>query len=115
VDITEDTIGIWYIESETCNWLCAIYQEGKLVKGSYRFRYYRDDKAFGSKDKKTWADICTETNKEVALRDIRDVAQKLCSTMDGELTELIRGEESLEDFQAELFKQDFAQVCIVPR
>jgi hypothetical protein len=46
---------MWYCANGEKDWLCALYRDpGERWTMLYRFRYYRDDKVFDSKDIKNW-------------------------------------------------------------
>jgi len=57
IEFNEDTycLGIWYLQGHRSDWLAAVTRDGNgpLVL-RYRFRRYRDGKAFDSDDEKSW-------------------------------------------------------------
>ena len=48
-------IGTWFAEAPNGDdWLLTVLRRGEKYLGEYRFRYKRDGKIFGSKDKKSF-------------------------------------------------------------
>lgn len=64
-------VGMWSVFFGDSDWLAALKQK---KDGTYwficRFRYYKDDKVFGSVDEKNWYKVSFETREE-ALREVR--------------------------------------------
>lgn len=57
IDLNENTycLGLWYLEGDGKDWLAAVTRDGDgPMTLRYRFRYYVDDKAFDSNDRKNW-------------------------------------------------------------
>ena len=46
--------GFWYVDGDDKNWLACLSKRDGSWRLDYRFRYYRDDKAHDSDDKKSW-------------------------------------------------------------
>ena len=46
--------GIWYVQGKDCDWMGSLSKQDDKVVLEYRFRYYKDDRAFDSKDTKNW-------------------------------------------------------------
>lgn len=75
-------IGLWFSTNPITgnNWLAAILRDPdnpERFKGSYRFRYIKDNKVFDSRDEKSWTDfICPEHATEEEILKFMDVAQK---------------------------------------
>jgi len=79
IEFTENTycLGIWYLQDETRDWLAAVTREGEFV-ARYRFRYYRDDKAWDSDDVKNWWEArCPGKTEDQIIAMIDDVAAAL--------------------------------------
>ena len=91
--LDEKIVGIWYLVTiqNHQDWMAAIreIEPDKKYELTYRFRYYKDDKAFDSEDKKNWySGICTGTRSYV-IACISFTAKQLELKADGELYELL--------------------------
>jgi hypothetical protein len=81
IEINDKTIGIWHVELGGANWMAALQREAdEKIKLTYRFRYYVDDEAFGSDDKKSWYEATTDIGEQAAIEAIRKMAEKLSAT-----------------------------------
>jgi hypothetical protein len=57
ITVDEHTVAIWYLQTtSTQDWTAALRELEPEAKYelTYRFRYYKDDKAFESEDEKHW-------------------------------------------------------------
>jgi len=114
LDLTEDTIGIWYVEGNDKNWLLTLFHEDGVVKGKYRFRYYKDDDAFNSDDEKSWYNMTSPDSEKRTIDTIRTVTLMTSIQFKGSITEILRGDKSFDDFVADLMKQDFVHIVMKP-
>lgn len=77
-------VGIWFIGGQEKDWMLCLYREGDEWKIQYRWRYYKDQKAFGSKDEKSWygfnVSVSSRTEKEM-MGKIDVIAKKLAEDM----------------------------------
>jgi hypothetical protein len=68
---------MWFVEGGDRDWLAAVFKKkGEKWKLTYRFRYYRDDKAHDSSDEKKWWSFTANSdddNNEQALCKSTDV------------------------------------------
>jgi hypothetical protein len=84
--------GIWYCGNKTGNWMGMLgLEEGRWVF-RYRYRYYRDTKAFGSNDIKNEYVLTTRSGDMASLPQLVD---KLLKAM---IPFLVKGYESEIDF-----------------
>ena len=59
IELTEKIVGIWFVDLDNeSDWLGAMERTDEGYQVTYRFRYYVDDKAHDSDDKKSedWDD-----------------------------------------------------------
>lgn len=106
IELSERTVAIWFIQLEPDqDWLASVYttEEGE-VKAEYRFRYYVDDKSFGSDDKKSWYSLNTSASVSQALEIFREAYNKLSELSSGEHYEILMDETGIDGFM-EKFKQ----------
>jgi hypothetical protein len=55
IEVNERTVGFWFVTIPNGDWMAGLQAlDGGRFKLQYRFRYYKDSKAFGSDDKKNW-------------------------------------------------------------
>lgn len=48
-------LGMWFLRGDGLDFLASVFRDsGQAFRCIYRFRYYKDDKVFDSKDKKSW-------------------------------------------------------------
>ena len=99
-------VAIWYLVTiqNHQDWMAAIreIEPEQKYELTYRFRYYKDDKAFDSDDKRNWYEgICTGTRSYVTAA-IRATAKALEETADGDLYELLNDhgyDQFIREFQ----------------
>lgn len=99
MDIDENTVGIWYIQlSRRSDWMGSIRRD---VSGAfildYRFRYYKDDKAFDSEDEKHWYKV-TSKELQTLLDNTRQLVGAMATVSGGEQWECMRGERTPKEF-----------------
>jgi len=71
----------WFAEGEGENMLGCAWREDYgtgIIKAKYRFRYFKDDKAFDSKDKKIWFEIqgTKASTEELLIPTIRALLEE---------------------------------------
>jgi hypothetical protein len=111
ITITDKTIGLWYLDTipGKQDWLAAITEivpdsQYELV---YRFRYYKDDKAFDSEDIKNWFRVAITGTKAYTIASMREVAKTMLSKSTGKLSEILN-EGDTDKFMQKLMDSDFA-------
>jgi hypothetical protein len=90
----EKIVGVWYLNTiqNHQDWMAAVreIEPDEKYELTYRFRYYKDDKAFDSEDKKNWYSATCTGTKSYVIASIRFVAKQLEQKADGQpLYELI--------------------------
>ena len=111
----DETIrAIWFTELHNGDWMAVINREadGKLSL-TYRFRWYQDDKAFDSKDKKSWTKGRFEgpVDEDAVIAKLTELAEQIRGAAnmrsDHECKSwvLIRGAMTLEAFVGKFREQ----------
>jgi len=80
IKFDEKIVGVWYLQTtETQDWLCAIreIEPDQKYELTHRFRYYKDDKAFDSKDKKNWYRGTITGTRHYVLEVMKPLVQDL--------------------------------------
>jgi hypothetical protein len=102
--LDEKTVGFWILQvTPTGDWLATIREitPDEKYETVYRFRYYEDDEAFDSKDKKNWYSGTIKGTRNFVLAGFRAAAANLASVAVGPLTELLN-DKGPEDLQRRL-------------
>ena len=75
----------------------------------YRFRYYNSDDPFDEKDKKSWySGTIKGRNEKEVIAKIHEVFPFIIAASDADdFTELLRGDQSLDEFMEKFMEQDF--------
>lgn len=113
---------LWFVPIETSetdgDWLaCVLKQEGEDWRAVYRFRWYRDGKAFDSDDVKSWFVVQTgETGDEPPeslVSGLASIASKICNGEPHKVRYLeVRGDG---EKAVEMLRQaDFAHIRVEP-
>lgn len=103
IELTDKTVGVWYMQlSEESDYLAAATETDDGIKITYRFRYYKDNKTFGSDDKKNWYEWVTKESKEKVIEVMRSLVTGM-RRRDGNIPltdchELLMSEEGIEEF-----------------
>lgn len=117
IEISEKTLGLWYVElpENAGNWMASAWlNDDGTPLATYRFRFYRDNATWDSKDEKSWRTI--GPNKDApggaSARTLIDAISEMARFIEtsqgrGQRYELIRGEGSIEWFMEELSKLPF--------
>jgi len=95
MNLTENTYVhvIFFLECKDFNWMATIFREGDGPwSGEYRFRYFGDDKAHDSADRKSWfkgqaPDASDESLRAIAA-SLRHVGGKLAEHLEVPFEEL---------------------------
>jgi hypothetical protein len=101
IQISEGTIGLWSVALDGGNWLAHVE---KLPDGHvqllYRFRWYKDDKDFESKDDRNWYRFKTKKpgeSPDELVAAVRKIFERLAKGAGHEAWELMRGERTPEE------------------
>jgi hypothetical protein len=95
ITFDEKIIAIWFVELPKADWLAAVREvvPEKKYELTYRFRYHVDDKAFDSKDKKSWYQGTVSGTKQYVILSIRSTANELSKQLNGgKMWELLNDE-----------------------
>jgi hypothetical protein len=110
--LDESIRGIWFcsLSREQDLLLFLNYTDEEQYEITYRFRYYHSDDPFDEEDKKSWYSLKNGSakNEKEIIETIHDLFSDL--TLMGEdirYTEMLRGDQSLDEFVDEFMKQDF--------
>lgn len=93
-------MGLWFIQLQPdLDWLASLYttKEGEL-KGTYRFRYYVDDKTFDSEDKKSWWTMTSTASVAETIEKFRGLYEKMWKLSKGDHYEILMDEEGIDSF-----------------
>jgi hypothetical protein len=110
--IDEKIVGIWYVRlTETSEWMAALRElvadEKYELVG--RFRYYKDDQVFDSKDEKSWFRGTATGTRNYCILGLRETAKSLEALSGRESYEIVN-DHGLEEFQKEFMKAPFVYV-----
>ena len=112
--IDEKLVGLWFLPtiSGHQDWLAAVRVIEPDVKYelTYRFRYYKDDKAYDSEDKKNWYEGEVTGTRAYVVASIRSVARELERRADGKLYEIMNESGDMQEFMRKFADMPFAYV-----
>lgn len=114
ISIDENTIGLWFVNIPNGDILTTLSRtpDDNNLEIMWRFRYYRDEKAWDSKDKKHWyRAVGPRQKQEEVISHIRMVCQASALRAGShaeDYYELLRGSMSVREFMELLGKQPFA-------
>ena len=121
IEINENMLGIWFVAWKDADWMCGAWKSFCGPEARYRFRYYKDEKAFNSRDEKSWYDVKPRREAGDHLftdQEMIDVCSEMAALMAkansaSEKWELIRGASTFEQFVTEFRKLPFAHTKIL--
>ncbi len=109
IEVNDRTVGFWYVTlpHQHGDWMAALQLlDGDRFKLTYRFRYYEDEKVFDSNDRKNWysgeGDDCGG-----AVNKLRLLAGAIKEQANGEMWEVLRGDETVSEFMDKFMKLPF--------
>ncbi len=108
VELSDATQALWFLELPNGDWAGVLeaLEDGRF-RITYRFRWYRDQSAFDSQDRRErFVGYCNDAEKGIEI--VREMARVMQTKGAGKMTELLRGNLSIEDFVALLSAQPFA-------
>jgi hypothetical protein len=114
IELDEKIVGMWFLYlSEKSDWMLAVREITAEEKYEvvFRFRYYKDDKAFDSDDKKNWYKGTVSGTRAYVIASLRAAAQLIATTAIEPLYELLN-ERGIDQFMRELQDAPFAHVRI---
>jgi len=101
MEIGENTLGIWYVSMDGCDWLAHLARHGERFEFVYRFRYYVDKEPFEGKDHRSWTRVEMKPHapESHALGIARFAFERLIAVTGAvRHWELMRGGRSAEEF-----------------
>lgn len=111
VTIDDTILGFWYVELRNGNWMASLHRrpEGMLLK--YRFRYYKDNKAFDSQDEKSGYTVTHPGQSpeviQTLIQTVRDLIAHLKITDATDSWELLRGTSTTGQFTEQFLALPF--------
>jgi hypothetical protein len=105
MELNEKTRKFWYKDLPGGNIVATLSVDDNEAKLVYRFRWYRDDKAFDSADKKSFYEGRVPVDSAHVLSD---VMTEMLDSMPGETWVLERGGMPFEAFVNEILAAPFA-------
>jgi hypothetical protein len=112
--IDEKLVGVWFLATIIGHqdWLAAVsvIEPDVKYKLTYRFRYYKDDKAYDSEDKKNWYEGEVTGTRAYVVASIRSVARELERRADGKLYEIMNESGDMQEFMRKFADMPFAYV-----
>jgi hypothetical protein len=108
VELSEATQALWYLDLTNGNWAGVLdaLEDGRF-RITHRFRWYSDTSLFDSQDRREkFVGYCATAEKGIDI--VREMGRVMQSKGAGKMTELLRGNLSIEDFVALLEHQPFA-------
>lgn len=70
--------GTWFVgDGATGDWLGTLGKRDGKIQFEYRFRYYADDKAHDSQDRKSWYAFSAKDDSDESLQAMLATTQKL--------------------------------------
>jgi hypothetical protein len=118
IELSEKTIGVWYMQvTQDSDFLGAATEVDDGFEITYRFRYYKDDKTFGSDDRKNWYEWKTSESKEKVIEIMRGVITRM-RQKDGNIPvsdchELLMNEDGIEEFMEVFTSMPFADSMVL--
>jgi hypothetical protein len=113
IEFDESIRGLWYcvLVPDKQDFLLSLsHKDEGHYAIIYRFRYYNSADPFDEEDKKNWYSVkVTDENEKELVDGIRTLLNQLLSFTNDDIcyTEMLRGDQSLDEFMDEFIKQDF--------
>ena len=113
--LDDSTIGIWCIEFPGGNFVGTLCREPDgFYSFVYRFRYFKDDRAFASMDQKNWYGYKVGGNAADAINTISEItALMLADGFGTKRYEHLRGSMTYDDYREAFFKLPWVNVIPV--
>jgi hypothetical protein len=98
---------IWFVSLENSDWLAGVRRNSDGLQLRYRWRYYRDEKAHDSIDKKNEYRANISTDLDTTIARITSLASIMAITRRGQMWQCIRGGQTTEQMAAYWFDLPF--------
>lgn len=117
--ITDKTVGIWYLQTAPKeDWVGTIteVEPDKEYELVYRFRYYKDTKAFDSEDEKSWYSVTvTGHDKQYVIESVRALVNILAEAAGSKDKPVeFLNTDGVEDFMNRFMAAPFVSAKAVP-
>jgi hypothetical protein len=116
IEMDEKLVGIWFLATipNSQDWMAGVreLEPDQKYKLTYRFRYYKDDKAFDSEDKRNWYEGTVTGTRAYVIASLRSVAKKLAEMSTEPLYEVLN-EHGLDQFMRDFQDQPFVYMKIM--
>lgn len=91
IELDDKIVGIWFVGMDKSDFLAAVREiiPEEKYELKYRFRYYEDDKAFDSADRKHWYQGTVSATRNYAVLSIRKMVNMFTESVGGEMYELL--------------------------
>jgi hypothetical protein len=109
INIDDNIVGMWFIAlTEASDFLGGLSRDGDNFVWLFRFRYYKDDKTWNSKDEKSWHEVRIRDRTEAQVIEmVRDINCRMFSLGAIEQWEMLRGTRTPEEFVREWARMPF--------
>lgn len=90
--LDEKLVGVWYLQTTTTqDWMAVIRElvPEQKYELTYRFRYYKDDKAFDSEDEKSWYRGEISGTRNYVVFGLRSAAEMMATAAVGKVYEYL--------------------------
>lgn len=111
IEITDKTVGLWFIEWEGVDWLAHLKEvlPEKKYELTHRFRYHKDDKVFDSEDEKRWYQGTLTGTRPFVLLNLRELAKKIKDEIHGvQVYEYLMDDKGVDDLMRRFTGAPFA-------
>ncbi len=87
---TDHIISVWFISTPGADWMAKLWVREGVPMGCYRFRYYKDEKTFGSEDEKHWYAMRApkDSNPDELAAIIENIASHLPDVITRDMVEV---------------------------
>lgn len=109
ININDNIVGMWFMSlTPMSDYLAGLSRDGTAFRLLFRFRYYKDDKAWDSKDEKSWHEVrITERTEAQVIEVVRAINKRMFALGAIEQWEVLRGTRTPEEFAHEWLRLPF--------
>lgn len=116
--ITDKTVGLWYLQTTPKqDWVGTLteVEPDKEYELIYRFRYYKDDKAWDSADEKSWYKATiTGHDKDYCIESVRTMINILAAAAQSEKPVEFLNTNGAEDLMNRFMAAPFVSAKTIP-
>jgi predicted RNase H-like HicB family nuclease len=106
-------LGIWFMSNKGGNFILSVVKRNEKWIGEYRFRYFRDNKTFGSKDKKSFysMELHEGSTEQEIMTGIDEVIEGFGKSYQPDVVDKILIQSTdMNKLMFEMAKKDWCQV-----